>query len=269
MKYKIDHDYHIHTGLSLCSGDPEQTAERILKYAKDNGLSRICITNHYWDKAVDGAWSWYVPQDFDYISKVKPLPKDDSVKFFFGCEGEMDIFKKLSVPASRYVDFDFMVIPTTHLHMTGYTITHEEAESKDTAKIRARLWVERLDALLNYDIPLKKTGAAHLATPLMLRRSHEEYLAMLDAIPSDEMERLFAKAAKVGLGIELNQDDMAFSDSDADTVLRMFRIAKHQGCKFYLGSDAHHPSNLERTKEIFERAVTLLDLSESDKFHIE
>ena len=147
MRYKIDHDYHIHSYLSTCSNDPEQNAERILQYAKDNGFSRICITNHYWDKEVDGAWNWYIPQDFDHISEVKPLPKDDGVKFFFGCEGEMDIFKKLSVPASRYGDFDFMVIPTTHLHMTGNTITAEDAESEDTANIRARLWVERLDAL--------------------------------------------------------------------------------------------------------------------------
>ena len=39
MKFQIDHDYHIHSKLSSCSRDPEQTNERILQYAKENGLS--------------------------------------------------------------------------------------------------------------------------------------------------------------------------------------------------------------------------------------
>ena len=46
MKYKIDHDYHIHSHLSPCSGDPTQTPEAILRYAKDNRLEHICITDH-------------------------------------------------------------------------------------------------------------------------------------------------------------------------------------------------------------------------------
>ena len=44
--------------------------------------------------------------------------------------------------------------------------------------------------------------------------------------------------------------DMKFDEKDTDAVLRMFRIAKNAGCKFYLGSDAHHPDHLERTKVI-------------------
>ena len=269
MRYKIDHDYHIHSYLSACSRDPEQNAERILRYAKDNGLSRICITDHYWDTSVEGAWSWYAPQNFDHISEIKPLPQCDGIEFLFGCEGEMDKFQIISVPSSRYDDFEFMIIPTTHMHMKKHTITLEDAESEDTIKIRARLWTERFDALLDSDIPFSKTGVAHLACGLVNNKSREDYLATLENIPDSDMERVFAKAAKVAIGIELNQSDMNFSDTEADTVLRMFRIAKHQGCKFYLGSDAHHPSGLAKAKEIFERAITFLDLSESDKFHIE
>jgi len=38
MKFKVDHDYHIHSFLSSCSHDPEQTPERILAYAKERKL---------------------------------------------------------------------------------------------------------------------------------------------------------------------------------------------------------------------------------------
>ena len=59
---------------------------------------------------------------------------------------------------------------------------------------------------------------------------------------------------------------MDFADDEADTVLRMFRIAKDCGCKFYLGSDAHHPRDFQNVRTIFARAIDLLGLQESDKF---
>lgn len=48
--------------------------------------------------------------------------------------------------------------------------------------------------------------------------------------------------AEKGVGIELNLDDISFKDSEADIVLRIYRAAKDAGCKFYLGSDAYHPT---------------------------
>ena len=265
MKFKINHDYHIHSQLSSCSRDPEQTPDRILQYAKENGLSRICLTDHYWDSAVYGASQWYRPQDFDHIAKAMPLPQDEEVEFLFGCETDMDQLMTVGIPAARFDEFDFIIIPTTHLHMTGFTISNEDAESNER---RAKLWVERLDALLHKSLPFGKIGLAHLACRLIKRESREEYLNVLSLIPDAEMERLFTMAAELGCGIELNQSDMSFGDDEADVVLRPFRIAKSCGCKFYLGSDAHHPTELKKSKGVFERAVTLLDLKESDKFHI-
>ena len=266
MKYKIDHDYHIHSSLSSCSRDPEQSTENILRYAKENGLSRICVTNHYWDSSVDGATGWYKPQSFEHLSKDLPLPKSEGIRFMFGCESELKKDGTLGIPLSRFDDFDFVIIPTTHLQMKGFTISVEDSSSCET---RARVWTERLDRLLSMQLPFKKMGIAHLACTLINTASREDYLRTLSLIPDCEMERLFAKAAEAGVGIELNRADMSFLDSEADTVLRAFRIAKHAGCKFYLGSDAHHPAGFVNAKEIFERAVTLLDLSESDKFIIE
>ena len=52
MKYTFDNDLHIHSGISLCSNDAEQTPERILGYAVENGLKTICIAVHFWDETV-------------------------------------------------------------------------------------------------------------------------------------------------------------------------------------------------------------------------
>ncbi|MBQ9132608.1 MAG: hypothetical protein IJX62_09100 [Clostridia bacterium] len=268
MSSFFDHDLHIHSGLSLCSGDPEQTTTRILAYAKETGLNTICLTDHHWDESVPGASSWYQKQDTAHISQALPLPQEEGIRFLFGCETDMDQFLTVGLAREHFDRFDFVIIPTTHLHMKDFTIPRADALSEGHTALRAGLWVERLDALLRMDLPFHKIGAAHLACSLINNASREEYLQTLELIPTAEMERLFRRAAEVGVGIELNMSDMQFADEETDTVLRMFRIAKARGCKFYCGTDAHHPATFEEAKDTFARAVRLLDLTEKDKFQI-
>ena len=47
MRFVVDHDYHIHSYLSLCSHDDEHTPARILQYAKELGLGK---TLSLWEK---------------------------------------------------------------------------------------------------------------------------------------------------------------------------------------------------------------------------
>ena len=262
MKYVIDHDYHIHSQLSSCSRHPEQTPTRILQYAKENALSTICLTDHYWDSAVPGASRWYEPQNFDHVAQFRDLPKDERVRFLFGCETDMDRFMTLGIPKERFDDFDFIIVPTTHLHMKGFTITEEEYCVDECV---ARLWVERLDALLSADLPFHKVGLAHPCCYLMNKRAPDAYLRTLELIPTRELERLFARAAALGCGIEINTQ---FAAQDADTVLRIYRVAKAMGCKFYFGSDAHGPDQFDELLAFGRHVVDLLELTEDDKFYI-
>ncbi|MBR2460167.1 MAG: hypothetical protein IKB34_02900 [Clostridia bacterium] len=265
MKYVVDHDYHIHSQLSSCSSDPEQTPQRLLEYAKSNGYKQLVLTDHYWDSAVPGASRWYMPQDFRHISASLPLPQAEGVEFLFGCETDMDRFMTLGIPEERFKDFDFVVIPTTHMHMNGFTVSEEDSAS---AEAKAKLWVERLDSLLCRSLPFYKIGIAHLVCPLIAGNSREEYLKILDLIPDAELDRLFTRAATVGVGIELNCGDFYSPDAQTYHVLRIFRAAKECGCKFYCSSDAHHPSSLGKVKAVLEKAVDSLGLTEDDKFHI-
>lgn len=265
MKFTFDHDYHIHSQISSCSSDPEQTTERILRYATDNSLSRICLTDHYWDSAVSGASEWYAPQNYERLARALPLPNADGVEFLFGCETDMDRHFRIGIPPERYDDFDFIIIPTTHLHMTGFTIFDEDALSN---KRRAALWTERFERLLDIPLPFEKVGVAHLACPLLDKRSRGDYLRTLECIGDSDMERLFGRAAALGCGIELNGCDVNFRESEGERVIRMFRIAKECGCKFYFGSDAHHPKDLLTVRAVFERAADILGLTEDDKFQI-
>lgn len=264
MKYIIDNDLHIHSCISSCSNDPEQTNERILRYAEENGLKTICLTDHFWDDTVVGASDWYRPQNYEHIAAAKPLPQTDNVQFLFGCETELNKNLTLGISKEKLDLFDFVIIPTTHFHMKDYTLSKEEAEN---AQSKANAWVNRLDAVLEMDLPFHKIGIAHLTCGL-IASTRDEYIEVLQLIPKEEMERLFNKAAQLGIGIELNSSDMKFADVEADVVLRPYRIAKQCGCKFYCGSDAHHPNALDRAKTIFERAINYLELTEEDKFII-
>lgn len=266
MRYTFDHDYHIHSKLSLCSQDEAQNKERILKYALDNGLKQICVTDHFWDISIPDTIDWYRVQDYAWISQILPLPQAENVEFLFGAETEMRKDFVVGTDRATYDKFDFVIIPTTHLNNAGFGLSVEDAQ---TVESRAKVWLEKVDALFNMDIPYHKVGAAHLACALIAPASREDYLAVLDLLPEKELVKRFTRAADIGIGIELNSYDMRFSEAEAQTILRMFEIAKKCGCKFYLGSDAHHPDGLDEAKAIFERAIDYLELKETDKFHIE
>ena len=264
MRYTIDHDYHIHSHLSLCSSDKDQTPEAILEIAKKRGLTRICITDHYWDEAVPCNTKvnfWYEAQNNAHIAQALPLPQDPDVKFFFGCEADMDSDHHVGVSKERFADFDFIIVSTTHFHHMGGPAW----ENQSNAAL-AQLWIDRFDALLNSDLPLHKTGIAHLVCGLINTRSREDLLDTFNRIPQSELERLFTKAHEVGLGIELNSDDMKYADSEADTILRIFRTAKNCGCKFYLGSESPERWAFDGVDAIFQRVIDHLGLEESDKF---
>lgn len=224
-------------------------------------MKTICITDHFWDESVDGAMDWYKKQNFAHISAIKPLPQADGIRFLFGCETEMDKYMNIGISKECFDNFDFVVIPTTHFHMTGFTVT-EDCTSPEQ---RAKLWIDKLNALFDMDLPFHKIGIAHLTCGLMAKE-RADFLKLVELIDDAEMEKVFARAQEKGVGIELNADDMSFKDEEKDIVLRPYKIAKKMGCKFYMGSDAHHPDALDNAKEIFERAIDLLELTEEDKF---
>ncbi len=98
----IDNDMHIH--ISICSTDPEQTPDNILKHAVKNGLKTVVLTDHFWDERVDGIRPhYYSVQNYEHISRALPLPEADGVKFLFGCEADMNLDNVIGVSESRYV----------------------------------------------------------------------------------------------------------------------------------------------------------------------
>ncbi len=262
MQYKVDHDYHLHSYLSDCSNHPEQTPENLLKYAQSNGFDKLCLTDHYWNEDVPGASDWYKLHSYSRLSQALPLPQGKGVEFYFGCETEMDKHFHLGINDKDLERFAFIIVPTTHLHMEGFTI-----DEKDLSMERkSAVYVERFARLLENDLPFEKMGIAHLTSTLLARQDPDAHIRVVDGVDSETYRQLFAQAAKKGVGIELNIYFDRYTPEQLQRVMRPYQIAKSQGCKFYFGSDAHTPQSLLGRRENFENIAAYLKLEESDKF---
>ncbi len=261
MKYIADHDFHIHSTISPCCHDKNQTPETILNYAKENGFKAICLTNHLWDESVKSVGEWHPEQRFDFITKVLPLPQDENVKFFFGAEAEMDCNFTLGVSDEHIDCFDFITVSTTHLHLEGYTVKKRPQIPEEAAE----LWLKRFEELLKKDLPWHKIGVSHLTGTHVFKADHAKAISLLK---TNDLYDIFSECAKKGVGIELNMKSIFNSDEEKDSLLRPFFIAKECGCKFYFGSDAHKVEALKTAKQNFENIVGLLDLKEDNKFKL-
>lgn len=261
MRYIADHDFHIHSTVSRCCHDEKQTPEAILKYAEESRYKKICLTNHFWDKNVISEAEWIDEHDFTHVSSVLPLPKTDNIEFLFGCETDMDFNNVLGVSKERMDDFDFIIVATTHLHLSGNTVKKEITTPEEAAYH----WIDKIESLLSKDLPFGKIGIAHLTTGHILKNRTAEVLSL---IPDATLYSVFNECAHKGAGIELNVKTINMTDEQTEIFLRPYIIAKECGCKFYLGSDSHKTTASACAKENFEDIITKLNLKESDKFII-
>lgn len=259
MRYIADHDFHIHSTVSRCCHDENQTPEAILNYAKENGFKKICLTNHFWDEKVMSEAEWIDEHNFSYVSSVLPLPQDDNTQFLFGCETDMDFNNVLGVGNERIDAFDFIIVATTHLHLDGNTVKTQIKTPEEAAFH----WIDKIENLLLKDLPFKKIGIAHLTTGHILKNRTAEVLSL---ISDSTLYSVFNECSRKGAGIELNVKTINMTDEQKEIFLRPYIIAKECGCKFYLGSDSHKASALACAKENFEDVITQLNLKETDKF---
>ena len=102
---------------------------------------------------------------------------------------------------------------------------------------------------------MEKVGIAHLTCRTFAYWSRETELECYRKIPEQEIFRLMERAAEVGVGIEINSCSMMYTPEEEGDILRIYRIARDCGCRFYCGSDAHHPHELDRAMDLFQKAV--------------
>ena len=106
---------------------------------------------------------------------------------------------------------------------------------------------------------------------MTFRLNHDLHLhTSLSLCCSEErLSAVFRFLAEHGAGIELNAG--CFGEGWAahqDDVLRIYHIAKNQGCKFYCASDAHSVEEFGSVLQNLREPVNLLNLTASHQYTI-
>ncbi len=262
-KFLCDHDLHTHTILSSCCHDEGMTPDAVFAHAAKCGYAAQCLTDHLWDASVPGASKWYAPQDIAHIRQSLPLPQGGATKRYFGCETEYCGGDKIGLRPDHFDEFSFVIIPPNHFHMVDFV----RPAAIDTPEGVARLLIERLEELSRLPLPFRKIGIAHLTTSLLMRGGDK--LEVVDQIPEERFFDVMRFYAKAGAGIELNGS--CFREgwrNNADTELKLYRIAKQAGCAFYLGTDAHALRALDRIQTDLPAVVEALELTIADRYEI-
>jgi histidinol phosphatase-like PHP family hydrolase len=254
--FPIDHDLHCHTFVSGCSLDPKQNPDAILAFAKANGYTTLCFADHFWDETVPDPSRDYRRQTFELMKGILPLPTVPGVRAAFGCETEWCGGGKIGIAPERHGAFEFIVVPPNHFHMRPFV----RPLDCNTPEQVADLLVTRLEELQAVSLPWEKVGIAHLNCGLVYREG--EPADVFDAVPEDRFRAAMRFFADHGAGIELNCssfDTPAFRHRP-ESSFRLFRMAKDEGCRFYLASDAHHPPELDAVPRLGPGIVEALGL---------
>lgn len=271
MRYIVDHDLHIHSGGSMCSGDPEQTPERILQYATDEGFTTVALTDHFWDETVpmlQGGWGpdFYTSQNWAHICKSLPLPSREGIRFLFGAEVDMTLDGVIGISQERLAQMDFLLISLSHFHMTDFTIRGEDAA---TPEGRAEVLLTKLERLLTYDLPWRKISLAHLTGPKLGGGDPDTHCEVLQRMQGERLTAIFRRIAELGMGIELNTGTFHFgNDAEREAVTAFYAHAKACGCKFTFGSDEHKSAGFGYHRKRGQAMADALGLTEADIFRV-
>lgn len=263
MKYILDHDIHLHSKFSPCSNDARHTVESILSYGVTRDYRLLVLTDHAWDNDIDVPHRGWVGAGATWqnLKSMAPLPQAKGTHFMLGIEVDINMDGVRAIDRAGEEEADFIIYAPSHLHMKNFTIP---ADFPEDAETHAARYKERLHDLLNDDsIPFEKTGLAHFTCGLACTK---EPIRVFSLFSDAEYRDIFTKVARRGMGVELNFNPYSYNEADLAEMLRPYRIAKEVGCKFYCGSDAHHPENFRTSHNYLTHLIGLLGLEESDKF---
>ncbi len=269
----ITHDFHIHTHLSLCA-DKSATAEAYAKIFKEQGIKKAGFSDHFWDATYENSHAYlldntgqhnpqgfYTVQNYEYLCQLKPeLSAVDfgDTEIFFGCETDYDpVNRRPAITPETAEKFDFVLMPNSHTHMVMPIEYYEPYEK------HIDYMIQIYEDTLNSDVAKYITSMAHPFEAVCCL--YDRYILM-KMISDDTYKRLFSKTAEKGIAVEVNVSCMRGKTPEEIANLeemRLFRIAKDEGCLFTFGSDSHD----DLSHKYYSNATLvaeLLNLTEKD-----
>jgi histidinol phosphatase-like PHP family hydrolase len=248
----VECDLHIHSNLSK-SSRPESTVENCLAAAKSQGLKIAGFSNHCWAAHLPGASEWYQSQNEEHaLSFRDQIPADTGgLRVLTGCETEYIGNGVAGMDRETARRFDYVLLPANHFHMKGFAVPDNLGDGGPKA-VRDLLYRRFLEVTeLGFG-----TGIVHPLEPLGFSDWEQE---ILSGFTRAMYETCFKSAVSAGLAIEI--DNSAVGNKTAlnekgysSLYLEMFSIARQCGCKFFFGSDSHHPDQICGYRQMAEFA---------------
>ena len=263
---RFAHDMHIHT---LWSGDASEKAAvaGYVAAGRELGLQKMGFAEHFWDDRVEGAFPFYRPQTFAKVSQTREEIRqlgDCGIQLLFGCEVEYDPVRRAPALTPQVAEqFDFVIVPNSHSHET---MPKEYYAQKQKHK---DFILEAFNDIINCDVSAYVCGIAH---PFSLVRCPYPCDDLIGLVSDDVFKDLFARTAEKGIALELNvscfMSGLRQLGLEMDRVgdcqlMRMLRIAKEEGCKFFFGTDAHDLGHLESLRYM-DPLADCLSLTDGD-----
>jgi len=258
----VKHDYHLHTKLSPCSGDPEATIQNYARFFADKGFSSICIMDHYWTRPenirennpdVIGPY----PETLKQILENKKMVESTSLPITVLVGAEIETYSPDCIGGSQELKemLDLVALPTDHFHLKDFV-----QQPDDTSYAG---WGRHL---LKFFLAGAKSRLGNILVHPFIPMGASQNFAreILDTIMDNELFDAFATANESGNAIEINGSCMA-NPIYYEAMVRVFSIAKKAGCKFTFGSDAHTMNELKHYDSIekicAECGITAADVS--------
>lgn len=247
---KIEHDFHLHTHLSVC-GQDDATIENYMRSAKELGIKKIGIADHMWDAKVpfvesmrhsraagggDVVLNWYRRQDIAHCREIlAELEQVDTtgVEFFFG--GEVDYCPGVgaAITLEEAEKLAFMTVPNSHTHHLMDTKDYEPKEKHAEFMIRAGMEI--------CTAPTAKYVTA-LAHPFDATLPPYSPAELMEFITDSQMAEVFCAAKENNIAAEINVSCYNGCPDDQlqnHYMTRILKVAKDCGCTFTFGSDSH------------------------------
>ncbi len=273
---KINHDFHVHTWLSICSGGKGQGGELqgYLENARREGLKYLGMSDHFWDAGVGfeglyvdsqqaaGVPHFYKTQNFEHILQLKEeIDHTDTgdVIVLFGAEGEYDpVHRNIAITEEVAERLDFLTVPNSHTHMMmdKNLVTNNEAHRD--------FQLQALHDIL--DCPMSR----YLYSTAHPFEGNAE--AVIRLMSDDDLKRVWTKCAEKNVAFEINTgtykmiSGLAYDKPETfpEQYARMISIAKDCGCKFVFGSDAHRTDRHDGYAELCDRISDAFGITEKD-----
>ncbi len=242
-------DLHLHTWLSPCA-TPDRSLCSVDVYAAEAarlGLETIAITDHFAlpSPALPDWYRGLGPGIIDQVAR-SASSVTNGVEILIGCEAEMLAPGAVTIDADFARTLDLVILAASHLHFEE--IGPPAGSPPATVAAALMDFFAAAVALPYVDV---------VAHPFVI--PHEPFgpaASYISLIEDDDFRRLASIAAANSVALEIN-GSMAARDDYRRLMPRFFQIAREEGVKFSVGSDAHSVKDMVHLESVRSLAVEL------------